>query len=244
MKKNKYKLNKKGKFTIYTFILLVILFIYIFISSSIFNLKKIDVYGNKKISNSEITKIASIKENKNIFKYNLKKIEKNLLKNPYVKYTKISRKFPDRLLIVIKENSEYAIIKDETSYIYIGEKGLVLGEEKDITNKNIPIISGAKIINKKLNTNIKINSDKSNDIILGIDTLKRNNMSRKINNIKIYKDRLYMKTDDNINVILKIDEDIKYNINRLKSILVDIKSNNKKGGKIDLTVKEQAIYSP
>ena len=166
------------------------------------------------------------------------------MKNPYVKYAKISRKFPDRLLIVIKENSEYAIIKDETSYIYIGEKGLVLVEEKDITNKNIPIISGAKIINKKLNTNIKINSDKSNDIILGIDMLKRNNMSRKINNIKIYKDRLYMKTDDNINVILKIDEDIKYNINRLKSILVDIKSNNKKGGKIDLTVKEQAIYSP
>lgn len=69
-------------------------------------------------------------------------------------------------------------------------------------------------------------------------------MSRKIESIKINKNKMYMKTDDNTNIVLKIDEDIEYNINRLKAILVDLKSNNKKGGNIDLTSKEQAIYSP
>lgn len=244
MKKNKCKLNKRGKFAIYAFILLVILFIYICISSSIFELKQIDVDGNSKITKSDIIKIGDIETGKNIFKYNLNDVEKKLLVNPYIKYVKVSRKFPDKLVITIKENSEYAIIKEGASYIYIGENGLVLSEQKDIKNKNIPLVSGIEIKNKKLNTKIKINSDKSNDIILAIDTLKKNNMSRKVESIKINKNKMYMKTDDNTNIVLKLDEDIEYNINRLKAILVDLKSNNKKGGNIDLTSKEQAIYSP
>lgn len=244
MKKNKCKLNKRGKFAIYAFILLVILFIYTCISSSIFELKQIDVDGNSKITKSDIIKIGDIETGKNIFKYNLNDVEKKLLVNPYIKYVKVSRKFPDKLVITIKENSEYAIIKEGASYIYIGENGLVLSEQKDIKNKNIPLVSGIEIKNKKLNTKIKINSDKSNYIILAIDTLKKNNMSRKIESIKINKNKMYMKTDDNTNIVLKIDEDIEYNINRLKPILVDLKSNNKKGGNIDLTSKEQAIYSP
>lgn len=244
MKKNKCKLNKRGKFAIYAFILLVILFIYICISSSIFELKQIDVDGNSKITKSNIIKIGDIETGKNIFKYNLNDVEKKLLVNPYIKYVKVSRKFPDKLVITIKENSEYAIIKEGASYIYIGENGLVLSEQKDINNKNIPLVSGIEIKNKKLNTKIKINSDKSNDIILAIDTLKKNNMSRKVESIKINKNKMYMKTDDNTNIVLKLDEDIEYNINRLKAILVDLKSNNKKGGNIDLTSKEQAIYSP
>lgn len=244
MKKNKCKLNKRGKFAIYAFILLVILFIYICISSSIFELKQIDVDGNSKITKSDIIKIGDIETGKNIFKYNLNDVEKKLLVNPYIKYVKVSRKFPDKLVITIKENSEYAIIKEGASYIYIGENGLVLSEQKVIKNKNIPLVSGIEIKNKKLNTKIKINSDKSNDIILAIDILKKNNMSRKIESIKINKNKMYMKTDDNTNIVLKIDEDIEYNINRLKAILVDLKSNNKKGGNIDLTSKEQAIYSP
>lgn len=244
MKKNKCKLNKRGKFAIYAFILLVILFIYICISSSIFELKQIDVDGNSKITKSDIIKIGDIETGKNIFKYNLNDVEKKLLVSPYIKYVKVSRKFPDKLVITIKENSEYAIIKEGASYIYIGENGLVLSEKKDIKNKNIPLVSGIEIKNKKLNTKIKINSDKSNYIILAIDTLKKNNMSRKIESIKINKNKMYMKTDDNTNIVLKIDEDIEYNINRLKAILVDLKSNNKKGGNIDLTSKEQAIYSP
>lgn len=244
MKKNKCKLNKRGKFAIYAFILLVILFIYICISSSIFELKQIDVDGNSKITKSDIIKIGDIETGKNIFKYNLNDVEKKLLVNPYIKYVKVSRKFPDKLVITIKENSEYAIIKEGASYIYIGENGLVLLEQKDIKNKNIPLVSGIEIKNKKLNTKIKINSEKSNDIILAIDTLKNNNMSRKIESIKINKNKMYMKTDDNTNIVLKIDEDIEYNINRLKAILVDLKSSNKKGGNIDLTSKEQAIYSP
>lgn len=244
MKKNKCKLNKRGKFAIYAFILLVILFIYICISSSIFELKQIDVDGNSKITKSDIIKIGDIETGKNIFKYNLNDVEKKLLVNPYIKYVKVSRKFPDKLVITIKENSEYAIIKEGASYIYIGENGLVLSEQKDIKNKNIPLVSGIEIKNKKLNTKIKINSDKSNDIILAIDTLKKNNMSRKVESIKINKNKMYMKTDDNTKIVLKLDEDIEYNINRLKAILVDLKSNNKKGGNIDLTSKEQAIYSP
>ncbi|GKZ06941.1 cell division protein FtsQ/DivIB [Paraclostridium bifermentans] len=82
MKKNKCKLNKRGKFAIYAFILLVILFIYICISSSIFELKQIDVDGNSKITKSDIIKIGDIETGKNIFKYNLNDVEKKIIGKP------------------------------------------------------------------------------------------------------------------------------------------------------------------
>lgn len=244
MKKNKCRLNKRGKFAIYAFILLVILLIYICISSSIFELKAVSLNGNNKITKNDVVKIASIEEGKNIFKYNLKDIEEKLLGNPYIKYAKATRKFPDKLVINIKENSEDAIIKDGKSYVYLGVDGLVLSEKKEITNKNIPLVSGIQIKDKQVNTKVKINSNKSNYIILTIDTLKKNNMSRKIESININQNTMIMKTYENTNINLKLDEDIVYNINRLKAILVDLKTSNKKGGSVDLTSKEQAIYSP
>ena len=66
-KTNKYKLNKRGKITIYAFIFLVILFIYIFISSSFFELKNIVVNGNEKLNTSQINKLTSIGVGKNLF---------------------------------------------------------------------------------------------------------------------------------------------------------------------------------
>lgn len=244
MKKNKCRLNKRGKFAIYTFILLVIMLIYICISSSVFELKEVDLNGNNKITKNDVVKIASIEERKNIFKYNLKDMEEKLLENPYIKYVKVTRKFPDKLIVNIKENSEDAIIQDGKSYIYLGMNGLILDEKKDITNKNIPLLSGVEIKNKKINTKVKINSDKSKYIILAIDTLKKNNMSRKIESIKINKNTMLMKTDDNINVNFKLNEEVVYNTNRLQAILVDLKTNNKQGGSVDLTDQEQAVYSP
>jgi cell division protein FtsQ len=243
MKKSKCRINKRGKITIYSFILLSILLIYICISSSIFELRKIDLNGNDKISKSDIMNMASIKLGKNLFQYNINDIEKNILKNPYVNFVKVSRKIPDKLKIDIKENTEDAIIKINNKYLYIRDDGLLLAEKKDITNKNIPIITGLEVKEKNINENIKINN-KQNLIMCSIKCLKDNNMLREIDTINITKNYIYMKTNNGIQVNMKLDDNIKYNIDRLNEVLIDLKSNNVKNGTVDLTSKEQAVYSP
>ncbi|MBW4864309.1 MAG: FtsQ-type POTRA domain-containing protein, partial [Paeniclostridium sp.] len=95
---SRYKLNKRGKITIYAFIFLVILFIYIFISSSFFELKNIAVNGNEKLNINQIKKLTSIGVGKNLFQYNLKDIEENIKSNPYIKYVEVKRKIPNQLI--------------------------------------------------------------------------------------------------------------------------------------------------
>ncbi|EPZ60281.1 POTRA domain, FtsQ-type family protein [[Clostridium] sordellii ATCC 9714] len=142
---SRYKLNKRGKITIYAFIFLVILFIYIFISSSFFELKNIEVNGNEKLNTNQIKKLTSIGVGKNLFQYNLKDIEENIKSNPYIKYVEVKRKIPNQLIINIKENTEDFIINLDKKYLYIQSDGLILSEKSKIENKNIPIISGLKI---------------------------------------------------------------------------------------------------
>lgn len=141
---SRYKLNKRGKITIYAFIFLVILFIYIFISSSFWT-KNIAVNGNEKLNINQIKKLTSIGVGKNLFQYNLKDIEENIKSNPYIKYVEVKRKIPNQLIINIKENTEDFIINLDKKYLYIQNDGLILSEKSKIENKNIPIISGLKI---------------------------------------------------------------------------------------------------
>ena len=242
MKKNIRKLNKKGKFIIYFFILLIILFIYILISSDIFKLKEIELKGNTKITKSDIIDYSKIKMGENIFKYNLKDLEDKLYLNPYIKKVIIKRKIPDKLVIKIEENREYAVITTGKRYIYIGKGGIVLSENNKLTNKNIPMITGVYLKEKNINKKIKFDLPNSNELISMIDNINKNNMEREIEVIKINKDYIYLNTKDNLKVI--ISKDLNYNINRLKVILLDLKNKHKKGGDLDLRTKGKAIYSP
>lgn len=244
MKKRKYRINKRGKITIYSFILLIILLIYICISSSIFNLSKVTLKGNDKIVKNDIIKMASIELGNNLFQYNINEIEKNILKNPYINYVKVSRKIPNKLIIEIKENTEDAIIKTGKKYIYIQEDGLILSEKNDITNKNIPIIKGVSLKGKDINSFIKINDDNQDLLIRTLKSLKDNKMLREIKIIDIKKNYISMENIDSIKITMKLDENIPYNVKRLNEILIDLKSNNIKKGTINLISKEQAVYSP
>lgn len=245
MSKNKHRINKRGKITIYSFILLLIVSIYICISSSIFELKEINVNGNEKLSKKDIVDISSLKLGNNLFKYNIDDIEKSILKNPYVKDVKVKRKIPDKLVIDIEENTEDAIVKLGGKYLYIQQDGLILSEKTEVTNKNIPIISGVELKEKSPKTNIEIVGDtKQNLLISLLNCLKSNNMLREIEAINVKKNDIKMKTNDNVEIELKLDDNLDYNIKKLRQILVDLKSNNIRNGTIDLTNKEQAVYSP
>ncbi|WP_270646543.1 cell division protein FtsQ/DivIB [Paeniclostridium hominis] len=244
MRKSRYRINKRGKITIYSFILLIILLIYICISSSIFDLKEVTLKGNDKIVRDDIIKISSIKIGNNLFQYNINEIKKNILKNPYINYVKVSRKIPNKLIIEIKENTEDAIIKVDKRYFYIQEDGLILSEKNDITNKHIPIIKGIELKEKDINTFIKTNNNNQGLLIKTLKILKDNKMLREIKTIDIKKNYINMENTDDIKITMKLDENIQYNVKRLNEILIDLKSNNIKKGNVNLVSKEQAVYSP
>lgn len=245
MGKRKIKIKKKVKIAIYGFVLLAILSIYTVLNSKIFDLKEIDLKGNIILTESDIMKITSIELEKNLFQYKIGKLERSIKKNPYIKDVNIKRKFPNKLVINIEENTEDAIIENNNKYVYINKNGKILGEKKDISNKNIPIIKNVKIEEYNVGGNIKLKEEtKQNRLLYLLEYLDDNNLKRDIDTITLEKDSLIMANKDGIDILLNLDSNISYNIKRLSQIMVDLKTKGIKKGSIDLRNKDQAVYSP
>ena len=57
-------------------------------------------------------------------------------------------------------------------------------------------------------------------------------------------DSININTNDDINILLNNDEEVKYNISRLAMILTDLQNKKEKGGEIDLSTGKNALYRP
>ncbi|MGL4796483.1 MAG: cell division protein FtsQ/DivIB, partial [Paraclostridium sp.] len=117
MNKKKLKIKKKVKITIYSFLLLFFMSIYVIFSSTLFDLRELEIIGNINITKSDIIEITNIELEKNVFQYKLNKLESRMKLNPYIEDVKVKRKLPNTLQIDVKEYKEDAIIYNNNKYI-------------------------------------------------------------------------------------------------------------------------------
>ncbi len=133
-------------------ILLVLggLLLYFFFFSSFFQIKKIEVIGNRKTPSEKIEKVIStniekeigIFRTKNIFLIDIRKAENSILKDfPEISEILIKRKFPETLIVKVTERKPVAIFCQEEKCFLIDKKGIIFekyqGEKSDlIINKD------------------------------------------------------------------------------------------------------------
>lgn len=237
------KKNTGNIMIILTLLLMITIGMYTLLNSELFETKNIEIVGNTVISDDEIIKKLDIKVDKNIFMYNTNKMINKLNDNPYIEDVKIKRNFPSGLKITIKEKEIYAVLRDGKDYCYIDNQANFIEQIKDIEKDNIVKVDVAYIIE---DNNIKFKDKEEKDTLIKLlDAIKECNLSKKINEINFEKsDIINIYTNDNIQIKLNKDNNIKYNISRSSAIMADLqkKSNNK--GIVDLTYQNYAIYTP
>ena len=92
MKKRIKKVNNSKVVIIFSFLLIIVMLLYTVLNSQMLNSKNIEIKGNKYVKSEDIIKILDIKDDKNIFRYNINNMEKILLSNKYIDKIKIKRK--------------------------------------------------------------------------------------------------------------------------------------------------------
>ena len=243
-KKRKKRVDSSRIIIALSFLFMIIIGLYTFLNSDIFNIKNIQIEGNNKVSDEIIEQYLDVKYDKNIFIYSTKKIKKSLEQNAYIETVSIKKIFPNTIQVNINEKGIVALIKDENKYCYIdnnlnvidrlneidkNEKAIIIETEYDLNNENI----------------IKFEND---DIKKGLrylmECISNNNLSKKIKKINYQQDIINMYSIDGTNIILENNNKLKYNISKVSSILVDLQTRNNKGGNIDLTSYKYAIYTP
>lgn len=121
----------------------------LFLLSPVFNISKIEVENNSKITVEAYISLSQIQLEENIFKINKNKVIKNIKQNPYVEEVKVIRKLPDVIQLQIVERKATFAIEYASSYIYINNQGYIL-EIAETNKENLPIIRSIQTSEEQL----------------------------------------------------------------------------------------------
>jgi len=225
--KKSYRTKKKRHFNFFKkkyfwfTLLIVFLFsglIYLFVFSSVFKIKKIEVSGYESASVREIISRSA----KNIFFAHFNNIrEEAMFQYPKIKQVNLKRKFPDRIIAEIEERKPVAVFYykpinlmvslDIDEYFLIDDQGIVY--EKVAETFDLPIIELNMIITK---------------FNLGQEAIKKDILDKilKINNnvdvsklILVSDKRLNVETKEGWEIYFNLENDLDWQLERLNILL-------------------------
>ncbi len=224
------KAKKAGIIVLFSVLIVLIL------GSSLFNVKKIEVIGNDRISDEMIISLSGLELYKNMFTFNKLSVIDKIKENAYIKNVKISRKLPDTVKITVQENLPRYLIQIADSYAYINNQGYIL--EISTEKENMPIITGVSTDLSSIKEGERINVEdlKKMDMVIKIcEIAKSNDLKELITKIDISNDRNYtiiLETEGKT-VYLGDCSDLNTRMLYLKSVL---EASSGKSGEIFLNV--------
>lgn len=133
--------NTHKAFKISLLILTVLVCVYIFLHSSVFNIATIKVSGNEKVSRNEILALAGVSPGTNIFQMNRELTQNSVKIHPMVKDTQVIRHLPQTIEIKVTERQSWAIIPYQDIFLVIDEEGICIDKINEMPKSYIPIIT-------------------------------------------------------------------------------------------------------
>ncbi|MDF2839589.1 MAG: putative Polypeptide-transport-associated domain protein FtsQ-type [Clostridia bacterium] len=230
----------------YILLLLLLAFTAAFLmTSTLFNMKTINVTGNSRVSQQEIIRISGLNYQQNIFRINTKETMKNIFQNPYVEKIKIRRGLPNIVNIDIIEREPIVLVPYVGSYLYLDSQGIVVEINTSIEGMKLPVIKGLKFNTFKLGEEIKVeNMLQLTGVIKLINEIKKAGLNQEITEINA-EDILNLKflTSSGIKVNLGDDSNINEKIPLAKAILQDLSSKKLKGT-VEMGHKGNPVFKP
>lgn len=163
--------------------------------SPIFNVKKIEVGGNSKISSDEIISLSNIETEQNMFQYQSKEIIENVRQNAYIDKVIINRKLPDTIELIVSERKATYMIQVANAYAYIDNQGYIL--EISDQEKELPTLIGLSTKQEEIHEGKRLcteDLEKLNDILKIMESANSNGILDLITKINIKDSTNYILT--------------------------------------------------
>jgi len=191
-----------------------------------FNIKYIEVIGNKKLSYDSIVNASLCNIGENIFRINIKNGQESIKRLSYIKNCQIKRKFPNKILIEVEERKEMAVLPYSDKVAIIDREGYILAIKKSSKELKLPKIIGLEQIEMKVGSNI-FSMIKRNDVYQFINIGDQLDLLNKMEFIDFTDEKnIVFQTKDNTNVAFGSLDNVKYKLSFLIKIFEDL---NEKG---------------
>ncbi len=130
-----------GIFLIFIGISYLLIHSYRFIvTSDIFLTKEIEVRNLHYLNKEEVLSIAGIKKGMNIFKINLTRVKRSLLKDPWIKAVVLKRVIPDRIVVEVKERKPVFIQVHDGRPWYVDSNGELIAPMESWKMLSLPLL--------------------------------------------------------------------------------------------------------
>lgn len=139
-KKKRKKKHYLLKFLI--FIVLCVLF-YLFLHSSVFNIKKITTESSQRFTSEQIQKMAGLKKGMNLFEFRCSTCENRLEEDPYIKEADVKRKLPSGVEVRLTERKEAAAVYNRREYLLVDSEEIVLAAKDK--EPRVTILAGVTV---------------------------------------------------------------------------------------------------
>lgn len=171
-----------------------------YLTTPVFNVANINVYGNAKNSVDTYISLSGININQtNIFGFTNSSVIKKIKENPYVEEVRIERKLPNILELHITERTVDYQINYLNSYVYLNNQGYIL--ELNEEEKDVLTIDGLT----SLSDNIQAGQRLSNEDLVKLDTILKVTNYLKYNSVESKLTKIDANDDENY--ILEFAED-------------------------------------
>lgn len=243
--------RKKNALSWVLIVILLIITAQVFILfSPVFNIKYIDIVGQKKVSAKKILELSGICYGKNIFKTSFSKAEQQIKNGePYIEKVKISYRLPNCVAIDVSERNPVGAIEYMGSYILVDNNGYALEITTNIKDKKIVELRSVNLnsvtIGKKISEG---EMDKLKTSLGLLSLLGKNNLVSDVKYIDV-KDlkNVIMFVNGRLDVNFGSAEELnsvalcKYRLDCLKAIIEKIPQNQ--AGEINLT-SDNPVFKP
>lgn len=115
------------------------------------SIKKVEIIGNKRLSNTDIVALLGLKGQTPILGFNLAQARVALQTLPWVEKVDVRKVYPDKLYISLKERTPYAIWQHGGAMDLVDQAGQVIAPYRVDEALSLPLIVGAGAEDKAAN---------------------------------------------------------------------------------------------
>ena len=113
-------------------------------NSDFFQITSLKIEGNRMTSKEQIAALSKVDIHSNLMAIKVSEVKSLLESHPWIAGVDISRDWPNRLVITVKEKKPVALLSRDSGLFYLDNKGMIIAAAAPSQELDFPVITGLK----------------------------------------------------------------------------------------------------
>jgi cell division septal protein FtsQ len=239
--------NRGGRSRMKWYVILLIAIVLLYAGYSLLIIKHLEIHTISRISPREVALSAGLGQRVNLLTLSENKIRAGINSNRYLIYQRMEKRFPDTLVLYVKERIRCANVQHNGIQYLLDDQGMVLERDAVMALGNTLIsVTGLDLRDIRTgNVIVCRQTEQLHSYIAVIEELKAQNYAGEISVINLSDiHNIYLITVSGYTVTVGDDTQMRAKIGTVRAVIEKLREMGKTGGMIQAGAPGVATYSP